>query len=315
MEDILNILRPVKFDDSLAHYEIHSHQPYNSSAFNNSDEIRIPVQNQDQYILPSKSTLHVTGRLVKANNTNVTNTKLISNSVSFLFIEIRHELSGVEIDPCKNVGLTTTMKAYVSHTPNQLIYAENAGYLEFDDDLRITNENGYFDVNIPLNMIFGFAEDYRKIVVNAKHELILTISRTDLNTIVDITATEEHEQFKIIINKVEWLIPYIFLGDRQKIELLKFIEKDPLISMSFRSWDMYGYPLLPTTQKHVWTVKTSTQVEKPRYVILGLQINRKDHPGRYANIFDSYNTAAYCLIIHDRIIQYTPISNVVKKVS
>ncbi|XP_051165286.1 uncharacterized protein LOC127284049 [Leptopilina boulardi] len=211
-------------------------------------------------------------------------------------------------------------------------------------------------------MIFGFAEDYRKIVVNAKHELILTRSRTDINAIVDITATEEHEQFKIIINKVEWFIPYIFLGDRQKIELLKFIEKDPLISMSFRSWDMYEYPLLPTTQKHVWTVKTFTQVEKPRYVILGLQINRKDHPGRYANIFDSYpepilsrnefkdyaplavidcskqneflkqasmdvklefessenfpdNTAAYCLIIHDRIIQYTPISNVVKKVS
>ncbi|XP_043468121.1 uncharacterized protein LOC122502240 [Leptopilina heterotoma] len=288
-----------------------------------------------------------------------------------------------------------------------MIYSENAGYLPYDDDSRVTNDAGYFDVNIPLSMIIGFAEDYRKIVVNAKHELILTRSRTDLNAVVNIGAAER-EEFKILINKVEWLIPYLMVNDRQKIELLKFIEKDSLITMSFRSWDLYEYPMIPATQKHVWTVKTSTQVEKPRYVNLGFQTNRKEDQGRYANLFDacnlhnvklflnsqyypygnlnlnftqnkfsilydmycnfqpSYygkeseplltrnnfkdyaplavidcskqneflkqasvdvrlefeanenfpaNTAAYCLIIHDRIIQYTPISGVVKKVT
>ncbi|XP_043471591.1 uncharacterized protein LOC122504509 [Leptopilina heterotoma] len=255
----------IKFDNSVAHYEIHAHQPYVSSAFNNSDEIRIAVQHQDLYILPSKSTLHVTGRIVKPNNTLVTNTKLISNGISYLFNEIRYELNGVEIDRSKNVGITTTMKNIISQTPNQMIYSENAGYLPYDDDdSRVTNDAGYFDVNIPLSMIIGFAEDYRKIVVNAKHELILTRSRTDLNAVVNIEAAER-EEFKIIINKVEWLIPYLMVNDRQKIELLKFIEKDSLITMSFRSWDLYEYPMIPATQKHVWTVKTSTQVEKPRY--------------------------------------------------
>ncbi|XP_043463656.1 uncharacterized protein LOC122499387 [Leptopilina heterotoma] len=225
MEEILNILSPVKFDNSVAHYEIHAHQPYVSSAFNNSDEIRIAVQHQDLYILPSKSTLHVTGRIVKPNNTLVTNTKLISNGISYLFNEIRYELNGVEIDRSKNVGITTTMKNLISQTPNQMIYSENAGYLPYDDDTRVTNDAGYFDVNIPLSMIIGFAEDYRKIVVNAKHELILTRSRTDLNAVVNI-GVAEREEFKIIINKVEWLIPYLMVNDRQKIELLKFIEKD-----------------------------------------------------------------------------------------
>ncbi|XP_051164909.1 uncharacterized protein LOC127283850 [Leptopilina boulardi] len=405
MEETLNILSPVKYDDSLAHFEIHTHQPYVSSAFNNSDEIRIAVQHQDLYILPSKSTLHVHGRLVKSDDTVVTNTKLISNAICYLFNEIRYELNGVEIDRCKNVGLTTTMKTYISQTPNQIIYSENTGYLNFDDDSRITDNAGYFDVNIPLSMILGFAEDYRKIVVNAKHELILTRSRTDLNAVVNITGVER-ERFKIILFNVEWMIPYLFVGDRRRIELLKFIEKDPLINM--RSWEMYEYPLIPATQKHCWTVKTSTQVEKPRYVILGFQTNRKDNHARYAKFFDnsnlinvklflnsqyypygnlnlnfnqnkysllydmycnfqsSYygkdsepllsrttfkdyaplavidcskqneflkqasvdvrlefessenfpaNTAAYCLIIHDRIIQYKPISGVVKKVT
>ncbi|XP_043464115.1 uncharacterized protein LOC122499701 [Leptopilina heterotoma] len=166
-----------------------------------------------------------------------------------------------------------------------MIYSENAGYLPYDDDSRVTNDAGYFDVNIPLSMIIGFAEDYRKIVVNAKHELILTRSRTDLNAVVNI-GVAEREEFKIIINKVEWLIPYLMVNDCQKIELLKFIEKDSLITMSFRSWDLYEYPMIPATQKHVWTVKTSTQVEKPRYVIYGFQTNRKKDQGRYANLFD-----------------------------
>ena len=55
MEEILNIEAPVRFDEFMASYEIHAHQLYASSSFNNSDEIRIAVQNQDFFILPSKS--------------------------------------------------------------------------------------------------------------------------------------------------------------------------------------------------------------------------------------------------------------------
>ncbi|XP_043475782.1 uncharacterized protein LOC122507233 [Leptopilina heterotoma] len=303
MAETLNILSPVKYDDSLAHYEIHSHQPYVSSAFNNSDEIRIAVQHQDLYILPCKSTLHIHGRISKPDNTNVTNTKITSNGICHLFNDIRYELNGVEIDGCKNVGISTNMKFYISQTPNQFMYAENAGHLNVDDTSRVTDDAGYFDVNIPLSMILGFAEDYRKIVVNAKHELILTRSRTDLNAVVNILGVER-EEFKIVINKIEWMIPYLFVSDRQKIELLKFIEKDPLISMSFRSWELYEYPLIPATQKHVWTVKTSTQVEKPRYVILGFQTNRKDNHARYANLFDACNLVNVKLFLNSQYYPY-----------
>ena len=47
MEEVLNIQTAVKFDESVAHCEIHAHQPYTSSAFNNTDEIRISIQHQD----------------------------------------------------------------------------------------------------------------------------------------------------------------------------------------------------------------------------------------------------------------------------
>ena len=37
-------------------------------------------------------------------------------------------------------------------------------------------------------MILGFAEDYRKIFVNVKHELVLSRSKTDLKAIVEILS-------------------------------------------------------------------------------------------------------------------------------
>ena len=187
MEEILSIQTPVTFDESVTHYEVHAHQPYTAS-FNNSDEIRISIQHQDLCLLPSRSALHICGRLVQTNNTPVERTKLVNNAICHLFEEIRYELNAIEIDKCKNVGLTTLMKGLVSHNPTQSFIIENAGWIDVEERQEIIDNAGYFDVSIPLSLIFGFAEDYRKIVVNAKHELILIRSRNDLNAVVQTST-------------------------------------------------------------------------------------------------------------------------------
>jgi len=89
--------------------EIHAHKPQASSSLNNNDEIeiRIAVQAQDLNVLPSKSSLHITGRLTKANGVAVAaTTQLVNNGICFLFDELRYELNGVEIDRSRYVGLT-----------------------------------------------------------------------------------------------------------------------------------------------------------------------------------------------------------------
>ncbi|XP_051174288.1 uncharacterized protein LOC127289995 [Leptopilina boulardi] len=256
MDEILNIPAAVNFDESIAHYEIHAHQPYASSSFNNSDEIRIAVQHQDLCILPSKSSLHIFGKLTKNDGIAVTeNVHLSSNAICFLFDEIRYELNGIEIDRCKYVGHTTIMKNLVSLTPPQLNLSENAGFSKISADSRITLENGYFDVTIPLGMIFGFAEDYKKILMNAKHELILTRARNDTNAIIQ-TGQGADEEFKIFINKLEWMVPYVLPADNTSVD----------VRLEFESGNN-----MPA------------------------------------------ETTAYCLIIHDRVVQYKPISGVVKK--
>ena len=105
MDEVLNIPVTVSFDESIAHYEIHAHQPYASSSFNNSDEIRIVAQHQELCILPCKSSLLIFGRLTNAAGTALRqNVKLTSDAVCFLFDGIRYELNGIEIDRCKYNG-------------------------------------------------------------------------------------------------------------------------------------------------------------------------------------------------------------------
>ena len=62
-------------------------------------------------------------------------------------------------------------------------YLFNAGWIGLNEAEKIINNatNGGFDVNIPLKMLFCFAEDYKKIIINCKHELILTRANTDYN--------------------------------------------------------------------------------------------------------------------------------------
>ena len=135
-----------------------------------------------------------------------------------------------------------------------------------------------FNVSIPLSLIFGFAEDYRKIVVNAKHELVLMRSRNNINA-VEQTATradnvEGYKNFNIELTRIEWLMPYI-ASNSKKMRLLDLVEKDRPIVMSSRTWELYEYPLFPITSRQVWTVKISNQLEKPRFVILGFKLIEK----------------------------------------
>lgn len=302
---MLSIDKKVIFDESVEQYEVRVHQPYASSTFNNNDEIRIAVQNQDAYILPCKSSLHFQGRITGVNlATNVQHTTLVSNAICHMFEEMRYELNSTEIERVKNVGLTTAIKAYISQSSTQEDLLENAGWI-IDEAKSLTNDDGYFDISIPLGFIFGFAEDYQRIIVNSKHELILVRSNTDTNAVLQTAAAAvANTPFKITLNKIEWMVPYIKVSDREKINMLGYIAKDPPIAISFRSWELYEYPLLPLTTKHIWCVKTSTQLEKPRYIIAGFQTDRKNSRTTNATQFDNCNLRDMKLFLNSQCYPY-----------
>ena len=287
MEDILDTEAPVVFDNSITRYEMRTYRPYATSTYRNNDAIHIAIQHQDQCLLPARSFIRIQGKLRQRPDANPgANLKLINNGVLFLFSEIRYELNAQVIDRCTNVDISSTMKGYPTFTPSQEKNLENAGWF-LDETNIITDAAGNFEFMIPLSMIFGIAEFYKKIIVNMRHDLIFIRSNVDGNATMRTGA--EAIEATISIDTIEWIVPTVILFEREKVNLLKFIEKDPFIKVWFLKRELFYHPLLPTSTRHVWTVKTATQMEKPRYVIVGFQTNRDNVATRNASHFDHVN--------------------------
>lgn len=299
--NILQINETPQFDNSIESYEIHTYNPYTNS-YNENDEIRIPIHQQDLYVLPSGSSIYIEGNFIvtckdattgqpKQKKVNYTN-----NAISFLFQDIRYELNGVEIDRVRNAGITTTIKSIVSMNGGENKAAAMWGW-NVDG---FHNQDGAFSVLLPLNKLLGFADDYKKVIINCKHELILNRSSTNLNSV----TLEKDDFLQVIIDKIQWRMPHVKVSDRDRLTLLKHLEKDKPIQIAFRNWDLYEYPLLPKTTKHSWSVKTTSQLEKPRYVVFGFQTNRKNSKTQNGSLFDHCNLTNVTLFLNSNYYPY-----------
>lgn len=256
--------------------QYHAYNPY-TTTFNNNDEVRISIQQQDLYLLPHESFIYIEGTVARiADVANTVASPLWSgNQAFFMFDDIRYEINGIEIDRCKNVGITCTMKGLIS------FQRKHAEFLKLSSFGAHQTANDNFSYCIPLRYILGFAEDYKKIIMNMKHELVLVRSRNDLNCFIGA-----NNALQITVNKIQWRMPHVKVDDYTKLKLLKHIDNGQSIDMSFRNWDLYEYPTLPQTQKNIWTIKTSNNLQKPRYVIFGMQTNRNGVIANDASVFD-----------------------------
>lgn len=297
---MLQITELPQQDNSIESYEIHSYNPYNHS-FKENDEIRIPIHQQDVYVLPSASSIYIEGHasvfeLDTAGKKKKKEFKFINNPILFLFQDIRYELNGVEIDHVKNAGITTTIKSLISMNVGESKSSALWGW-----NLNGSAKKGdNFSVIIPLNKVLGFAEDYNKIVANCRHELILHRNNSVLNSVI----TDTNDTIEIDIHKVQWRIPHVKVSDRNRLLLLKHLEKDRAIQLAFRNWDLYEYPLLPKATKHSWSVKTASQLEKPRYVIFGVQTDRKLNRTKSSSEFDHCNITNVKLFLNSQYFPY-----------
>lgn len=226
MLNILDIKNTPVSDNSITNIQYHAYNPYTTS-FNNSDEIRIAIQQQDLYVLPHESVLYIEGdaQINSVTGDNEDNVVIfINNAAAFLFDEIRYELNNFEVDRCKNVGVTSTMKGYISFGSTDMKHLKIAGW-----NMNESAE-GHFNFCIPLKTIIGFVEDYKNVIINAKHELILMRSRSDTNM---FKGANDRAKFKI--SKIQWRMPHIQVSDAEKLKFLKYIERKQPIPLNFRS--------------------------------------------------------------------------------
>ncbi|XP_070525977.1 uncharacterized protein [Cardiocondyla obscurior] len=263
MADILIIDDKPIFENSIVKIETYTYNPYANTTFGYSDEIRIPIQQQDLYTLPCDSFLHIEGKIKIKKSDDKLTAALGNNCVAFMFDKIRYELNGVEIDSNRNVEITSTLKNYILLTSDNVVMLQNAGWSKTSTTLE-----KFFNFCLPLSILLGFCEDYKRFVVNARHELILIRARNDNNSIIGNSELEP----EIELHKIQWRMSHVILNE--------------------------------STIKHSWAVKAATQLEKPRYVIFALQTDRKNVMSKKSTIFDDCKLTNVKLYLNSEYYPY-----------
>ncbi|KAJ8913392.1 hypothetical protein NQ315_008785 [Exocentrus adspersus] len=220
--------------------------------------------------------------------------------MEYLFDEIRYELTGVVVDRVRNPGITSTIKGLLSFTTNECERYHHSGWNQVENPI-VVNGQGYFSVNIPMKNLMGIFEDFKKILVNVRQELVLIRSSTDMNAIV---TTNVHEKAHVELYKVMWRMPHVQVADIEKLRLLKYIENGRDLEIAFRSWELHEYPVLQQTTRHTWNVKATNQLEKPRFVILPLQTDRKGINTKNSSHFDHCDLRSVKLYLNSDTYPY-----------
>ncbi|XP_039299559.1 uncharacterized protein LOC120355277 [Nilaparvata lugens] len=179
---------------------------------------------------------------------------------------------------------------------------ENSGYLHDSTNgfkPFSVNETDTNILNVPLRYLLGFAEDYRRIMLNVKQELVLRRAANNIDCL--------NTKGKIDIKRLEWRIPYIEVSDEAKLSLLKMVRDDTPIQMSFRHWELYEYPSVPSRTKHSWNVKTASHMENPRYIVVALQTARRGVATKNASHFDKCKVKDVRVYLNTRYFPYETI--------
>ena len=80
-----------------------------------------------------------------------------------------------------------------------------------------SDPKGTFSFRVPLKHIFGFCEDYDKVVYGLKHTLTLT-RNDDEDAIFRENGADAG---KITLNKISWFMPHVMPTDKEKMEIIK----------------------------------------------------------------------------------------------
>ena len=301
--DMLKIDETFAKDESIEEYEYHEYEPITGANLNNPGEIRISVETQDIFYHPSESYLIFEGRLTKADGAAYGNDDVVAitnNGTMHLFSNIKYHLSGQEIESLFYPGQATTMLGLLKYPDdfqksqglNQLWYKDAAVGAGADNSnngfvarhhylIKSPDPKGTFSFRIPLKHIFGFAEDYDKVVYGFRHVLTL-VRKSDDDAIFRLAAAGAG---KITLSKVSWYIPHVRPADGPKLRLYEMIEKKVKLDVGFRMRQCESISV-PQSTNFSWRMTVKSSPEKPRYIIVAFQTEKDGNQEKNPSIFD-----------------------------
>ena len=146
------------------------------------------------------------------------------------------------------------------------------------------NPKGSFSFKIPLKHIFGFCEDYDKVVYGFKHTLFL-VKNDDHEAIFRDGGVDAG---KITLSKVSWFMPDVIPADKDKMELYKIIERKEKLPVGYRMIQSAYIPI-SQTNSFSWRLSVKSSPAVPCFILVGFQTDRSGDQDKNPSIFDNLN--------------------------
>lgn len=323
-DTILQIQEKFHVDESIKGYEYVEYQPQIGCPLNGgSGQITITIENTDDFFHPRHSWLLIEGNLVKKADDGVYEaTDLISltnNGIMYLFADIKYSLGGQEIENLNHPGFATTMLGMAKYP---LDYAKGPGIMQcwYPDtttaaaatNIGFTARRNYiiakpvpvgsFSFAIPCEHIFGFCEDYDKVMYGMRHSLTLVRTGDD-DAIFKAAAVADLGRVKL--SKISWMMPRVQPNDEMKYKLYKSIESKVVLDVAFRMRQCNITEISAQATSMEWRLGVRTAPEKPRYLIIGIQTDKSGSQNKNPALFDHNNVTNMCVRLNS--VKYQPL--------
>jgi hypothetical protein len=303
VSDLLQITEPVLNDESIESFEYVAYSVPDTQQLNRTNDLSIKIPGGDEYLCPSKSYLHFEGRLTPADDTVYAagdRVTLVNNAMAFLFSQIRYFISDNEVEAISSPGQATTMKGLLSYN-NDFAKAEGLGLCWTKDtspDTVLANNLGFaarqslivakpdprgsFAFCVPLDHLFGFCQDYRKVIYGVNHRIALT-RQSDTDAIY---REDTVKAGKITLTNISWHMPKVVPSLMVKNDFGKLIQSKSRLSVAYRSLQCESRAM-PAAKTDTWDLVSKSGTERPRWLLVAFQTGKAENQTRNPAVFDN----------------------------
>jgi len=124
-----------------------------------------------------------------------------------------------------SINMSTTLKYFISLDNLQSQNLLNSGWSSGDE----ISTGPHFNF-CTVKILLRFAEDYKKVLLKCKHELVLMLTKN----LGDVLEQSRNEQsFKLEMTNIAWKIFHVTPTDFANIKMYDIIKSLPI---AFRSW-------------------------------------------------------------------------------
>ena len=197
--DIYQWPEAVLIDETTEEYEYFEYSPDSETleSLNGIREIRFTIDALSTFIHPHKSFLYFEGQILRSDNDRAfgdgENITLANDGILHLFSQMKYTINGQPIEDILNPAISSIMLGMLRYPDDfskskdlmqcwfkdngdgTVTIANNAGREErkrlFYDTINVAGYKGSFSFCIPLKHIFGFCDDYDKVMYGVNHGL------------------------------------------------------------------------------------------------------------------------------------------------